>query len=143
MDIRVVSESIFNIESDCIVYFVDNAFSNEDTMEIITKAGNRLLDVFSKISSLATGEFKTVPAFNLKATYVVLCSIPPKIEKEEDEKFLEEIFSDILVEIERHKFNTVAVDVTRLTNSYSSKHSEILKKFLRYVSDDVVVFMCK
>ena len=53
MDIRVVSESIFNIESDCIVYFVDNAFSNEDTMEIITKAGNRLLDVFSKISSLA------------------------------------------------------------------------------------------
>ena len=84
MDIRVVSESIFNIESDCIVYFVDNAFSNEDTMEIITKAGNRLLDVFSKISSLATGEFKTVPAFNLKATYVVLCSIPPKIEKEEE-----------------------------------------------------------
>ena len=138
MDIRVVSESIFNIESDCIVYFVDNAFSNEDTMEIITKAGNRLLDVFSKISSLAT-----VPAFNLKATYVVLCSIPPKIEKEEDEKFLEEIFSDILVEIERHKFNTLAVDVTRLSNSYSSKHSEILKKFLRYVSDDVVVFMCK
>ena len=118
MDIRVVSESIFNIESDCIVYFVDNAFSNEDTMEIITKAGNRLLDVFSKISSLATGEFKTVPAFNLKATYV-------------------------LVEIERHKFNTLAVDVTRLSNSYSSKHSEILKKFLRYVSDDVVVFMCK
>ena len=129
MDIRVVSESIFNIESDCIVYFVDNAFSNEDTMEIITKAGNRLLDVFSKISSLATGEFKTVPAFNLKATYVVLCSIPPKIENEEDEKFLEEIFSDILVEIERHKFNTVAVDVTRLSNSYSSKHSEILKLF--------------
>ena len=133
MDIRVVSESIFNIESDCIVYFVDNAFSNEDTMEIITKAGNRLLDVFSKISSLATGEFKTVPAFNLDK----------KIEKEEDEKFLEEIFSDILVEIERHKFNTLAVDVTRLSNSYSSKHSEILKKFLRYVSDDVVVFMCK
>ena len=66
-----------------------------------------------------------------------------EIEKEEDEKFLEEIFSDILVEIERHKFNTVAVDVTRLSNSYSSKHSEILKKFLRYVSDDVVVFMCK
>ena len=93
MDIRVVSESIFNIESDCIVYFVDNAFSNEDTMEIITKAGNRLLDVFSKISSLATGEFKTVPAFNLKATYVVLCSIPPKIEKEEDEKFLDCVYS--------------------------------------------------
>ena len=69
MDIRVVSESIFNIESDCIVYFVDNAFSNDDTMEIISKAGNRLLDVFSKLSSLATGEYKIIPAFNLKTIY--------------------------------------------------------------------------
>ena len=143
MDIRVVSESIFDIESDCIVYFVDNSFSNEDTMEIISKAGNRLLDVFSKLSSLVTGAFKVVPAFNLKATYIVLCSIPQKIEKEEDEEFLEDIFSNILIEIEKHEFNTVALDVTRLSNSYSSKHNEILKKFLRYVSDDVVVFMCK
>ena len=121
MDIRVVSENIFDIESDCIVYFVDNSFSNDDTMEIISKAGNRLLDVFSKLSSLTTGEFKVVPAFNLKATYIVLCSIPQKIEKEEDEKFLEDIFSDILLEIERREFNTVAVDITRLSNSYGFK----------------------
>ena len=56
MDIRVVSESIFDIESDCILYFVDNAFSNDDTMEIISKAGNRLLDVFSKLSSLGNNK---------------------------------------------------------------------------------------
>lgn len=143
MDIRVVSESIFDIESDCIVYFVDNAFSNDDTMEIISKAGNRLLDVFSKISSFATGEFKIVPAFNLKATYVVIGSIPQKIETEEGEKFLEENFLNILNEINSRGFNTVAVDVTRLSNSYSFKHSEIFKKFLRNINDDIVVFMCK
>lgn len=143
MDIRVVSESIFDIESDCILYFVDNAFSNDDTMEIISKAGNRLLDVFSKLSSLATGEFKIVPAFNLKSTYVVIVSIPQKIDTEEDEKFLEEIFLDILRGINNRRFNTVAVDITRLSNSYSFKHSEIFKKFLRSVNDDIVVFMCK
>ena len=143
MDIRVVSENIFDIESDCIVYFFDNSFSNDDTMEIISKAGNRLLDVFSKLSSLTTGEFKAVPAFNLKATYIVLCSIPQKIEKEEDEKFLEDIFSDILLEIERREFNTVAVDITRLSNSYGSKHSEVFKKFLRNLNNDIVVFLCK
>lgn len=143
MDIRVVSENIFDIESDCIVYFVDNSFSNDDTMEIISEAGNRLLDVFSKLSSLTTGEFKVVPAFNLKATYIVLCSIPQKIEKEEDEKFLEGIFSNILIEIERREFNTVAVDITRLFNSYGSKHSEVFKKFLRNLNNDIVVFLCK
>ena len=30
-----------------------------------------------------------------------------------------------------------------LEKSMTAKDSEILKKFLRYVSDDVVVFMCK
>ena len=143
MDIRVVCENILDIESDCIVYFVDNSFSNDDTMKIISKAGNRLLDVFSKLSSLTTGEFKVVPAFNLKATYIVLCSIPQKIEKEEDEKFLEGIFSNILIEIERREFNTVAVDITRLSNSYGSKHSEVFKKFLRNLNNDIVVFLCK
>ena len=143
MDIRVVCDNIFDIESDCIVYFVDNSFSNDDTMKIISKAGNRLLDVFSKLSSLTTGEFKVVPAFNLKATYIVLCSIPQKIEKEEDEKFLEGIFSNILIEIERREFNTVAVDITRLSNSYGSKHSEVFKKFLRNLNNDIVVFLCK
>ncbi|WP_288979297.1 macro domain-containing protein [uncultured Parvimonas sp.] len=143
MDIRVVSESIFDIESDCIVYFVDNAFSSEDTMELVSKAGDRLLDVFSKISSFATGEFKIVPAFNLKTTYVIISSIPQSIETEEDEKFLEEIFSNILSGIEKYEFNTIAVDVTRLSNSYSSKHSEVFKRFLRNVKKDIVVFMCK
>ncbi|MBK1469142.1 macro domain-containing protein [Parvimonas parva] len=143
MDIRVVSESIFDIESDCIVYFVDNAFSSEDTMELVSKAGDRLLDVFSKISSFATGEFKIVPAFNLKTTYVIISSIPQSIETEEDEKFLEEIFSNILSGIEKYEFNTIAVDVTRLLNSYSSKHSEVFKRFLRNVKKDIVVFMCK
>ena len=99
MDIRVVSESIFDIESDCIVYFVDNAFSNDDTMEIISKAGNRLLDVFSKLSSLATGEYKIIPAFNLKTIYTIISSIPQKIETSEDENFLEEIFEDIFAGI--------------------------------------------
>ena len=139
MDIRVVSESIFDIESDCIVYFVDNAFSNDDTMEIISKAGNRLLDVFSKLSSLATGEYKIIPAFNLKTIYTIISSIPQKIETSEDEKFLEEIFAGI----KKREFNTVAVDITRLSNSYSFKHSEIFKKFLRNIDDDIVVFMCK
>ena len=143
MDIRVVSESIFDIESDCIVYFVDNVFSSEDTMELVSKAGDRLLDVFSKISSFATGEFKIVPAFNLKTTYVIISSIPQSIETEEDEKFLEEIFSNILSGIEKYEFNTIAVDVTRLSNSYSSKHSEVFKRFLRNVKKDIVVFMCK
>lgn len=143
MDIRVVSESIFDIESDCIVYFVDNAFSSEDTMELVSKAGDRLLDVFSKISSFATGEFKIVPAFNLKTTYVIISSIPQSIETEEDEKFLEEIFLNILSGIEKYEFNTIAVDVTRLSNSYSSKHSEVFKRFLRNVKKDIVVFMCK
>lgn len=143
MDIRVVSESIFDIESDCIVYFVDNAFSNDDTMEIVSNAGNRLLDVFSKLSSFATGEFKIVPAFNLNATYAIIASIPQKIETEEDERFLEEIFFNILNGLKNRGFNTVAVDVTRLSNSYSFKHSEIFKKFLKNINDDFVVFMCK
>ena len=39
--------------------------------------------------------------------------------------------------------NTVADDVTRLSNSYSFKHSEIFNKFLKNINDDFVVFMCK
>ena len=39
--------------------------------------------------------------------------------------------------------HTVAVDITRLSNSYGSKHSEVFKKFLRNLNNDIVVFLCK
>lgn len=143
MDIRVVGENIFYIESDCVIYFVDNAFSDTDTNILVEHSGDRLLDVFSKLSSLPTGEFKVVPAFNLKTDYILLSVIPKNLDNEKDEKFLKEIFENITSCFERYEFNTIAIDIKRLENSYGKRHSEIFKNYLRNLNRDLVVFLCK
>lgn len=143
MDIRVTGESIFNIESDCILYFVDNAFCNEDSLELIKMAGNRLLTVFSKISSLATGDIKVIPAFDLKACYIILSTIPKNIENEKEKNFLKEIFDKIVASFEKYEFNTMAVDIKRLNESYGKDHCDVFKNYLRNLDRDFVVFLCK
>lgn len=143
MDIRVIGESIFNIESDCIVYFVDNNFANNDSLELIKYAGNRLLNTFSKISSIPTSQVKVVPAFDLKANYILLTVIPKNIQSKEDKEFLKEIFDNIIETFEMHEFNTMAIDIKRLNNSYGSEYCDELKKYLRSLDKDFVVFLCK
>ena len=143
MDIRIVGEDIFNIQSDCVIYFVDNAFSDEETMELVTHTGNRIIEVFSKISSLATGEFKVVPAFNLKATYIVLMVLPKELNEINDENFLKSIFENILNAFDKYSFNTMAIDISRLERNYGKKHGEVFKDFLRNSNKDIVVYICK
>lgn len=143
MDIRVVKESIFEIESDCIIYFVDNSFSSDSSLELISNAGSRICDVFSKISSLPTGEFKVVPAFNLETGYVVLTVIPEIISSHKDEEFLENIFERIIETFEDYEFNTVAIDISGLEKNFSTEHSQIFKDFLRKTNKDLVFFLCK
>lgn len=145
MDIRIVGESIFNIDSDCIIYFVDNAFANDDSMELISKSGDRILDVFSKISSIPTYDFKIVPAFNIKSKYIALTVLPNKIEDDEVEKRLFETFNKIFLEFQERDFNKISLDVKRLEKNYSLRHGEIFKKFLRNRNntEDIVVFLCK
>lgn len=143
MDIRVVGESIFDIESDCILYFVDNAFTNKDTLELVEQCGNRILNTFSKISSIPTGDLKIVPAFDLKADYIILSVIPKNIENDEDRHFLKGIFYKIMENFEKYEFNTLAVDIKRLNDSYGKKHCDIFKECLRNLDMDIVIFLCK
>lgn len=143
MDIRVTGESIFDIESDCILYFVDNAFCNKDSLDLVEKAGDRLLNVFSKISSISTGDVKVVPAFDLKTLYIILATLPKNIENEEEKNFLKEIFDKILDSFEKYEFNTMAIDIKRLNDSYGKKHSDEFKNYLRNLDKDFVVFLCK
>lgn len=146
MDIRIVGESIFDINADCIFYFVDNAFTDKDSMDLVSKSGDRILDLFSNISSIPTYEYKIIPAFDIKSTYISLVVLPKRIDNEVEEERVYNLFNEIYTSIKDREFNKLAFDLKRLENSYSSKHCEILKRFLKKLDksgEDIVVFMCK
>lgn len=146
MDIRIVGDSIFDINSDCIVYFVDNAFTNKDSMDLISNAGDRILNIFSNLSSISTYDFQIIPAFNIKSTYICLITVPNVIETEDDEARILELFDKMYTEFKNRNFTKISFDIKRLECSYGIKHCELLKKFLRKIDsckEDIVVFMCK
>ena len=44
---------------------------------------------------------------------------------------------------EKYEFNTLAVDIKRLNDSYGKKHCDIFKECLRNLDMDIVIFLCK
>lgn len=146
MDIRIVGESIFDINTDCIFYFVDNTFTDKDSIDLISKSGDRILDVFSNVSSIPTYDYRIVPAFDINSTYISLVVLPKEFETEVEERMIYELLDKIYSSMKERNFNKIAFDLRRLENSYGKKHCDILKNFLRKIDkdgEDIVVFICK
>ena len=145
MDIRFVKGNIFELQSDAILYFIENSLLEENSKKLVEKAGERILEPLTKISGIEKGECKIIPAFNITSDYVILANLPDDL-KNNNKNIFKNLIYNVFCEMKKFEIHSLNIDYSFLTEKYSSEfvnliHEVIDEKSLRI--SDFLVFMCK
>lgn len=145
MDIRITFEDIFEIESDGLVFFSDNALLDKGSNSLIKNAGERVLSPLSKIQGVATGDVKIIPGFDLKQLYIFLTVLPEDIESELNQKLFKDSFKKIIGLSKEFNLDSIAINLNYLKERYGEYYIDCLNRVLRsddYKFEDLIVFLC-
>lgn len=145
MDIRITFEDIFEIESDGLVFFSDNALLDEGSNSLIENAGERVLLPLSKIQGVATGDVKLIPGFDLKQLYIFLTVLPEDIESKLNQKLFKDSFKKIIDLSKEFNLESIAINLNYLKERYGEYYIDCLNRVLRsddYKFEDLIVFLC-
>lgn len=145
MDIRITFEDIFEIESEGLVFFSDNALLDEGSNSLIGNAGERIISPLSKIQGVATGDVKIVPGFDLKQLYVFLTVLPEDIESDLNKKLFKDSFKKIIGLSKEFNLQSIAINLNYLKERYGEYYIDCLYRVLRgdeYKFEDLIVFLC-
>lgn len=103
MDIRFVKGNIFELQSDAILYFIENSLLEENSKKLVEKAGERILEPLTKISGIEKGECKIIPAFNLISDYVILANLPENL-KDYNKNIFKNLIYNVFCEMKNLKY---------------------------------------
>ena len=145
MDIRIIFEDVFEIESDGLVFFSDNALLDEGSNSLIENAGERVLLPLSKIQGVATGDVKLIPGFDLKQLYIFLTVLPEDIESKLNQKLFKDSFKKIIELSKEFNLESIAINLNYLKERYGEYYIDCLNRVLRsddYKFEDLIVFLC-
>ncbi len=145
MDIRITFEDIFEIESDGLVFFSENALLDEGSNSLIENAGERVLLPLSKIQGVATGDVKLIPGFDLKQLYIFLTVLPEDIESKLNQKLFKDSFKKIIDLSKEFNLESIAINLNYLKERYGEYYIDCLNRVLRsddYKFEDLIVFLC-
>ncbi|WP_237036193.1 macro domain-containing protein [Mediannikoviicoccus vaginalis] len=145
MDIRITFEDIFEIESDGLVFFSDNALLDEGSNSLIENAGERVLLPLSKVQGVATGDVKLIPGFDLKQLYIFLTVLPEDIESKLNQKLFKDSFKKIIELSKEYNLESIAINLNYLKERYGEYYIDCLNRVLRsddYKFEDLIVFLC-
>lgn len=145
MDIRFVKGNIFELQSDAILYFIENSLLEENSKKLVKKAGERILEPLSKISGIEKGECKIIPAFDITSDYVILANLPDDLRNNNKNIFKNMIYN-VFCEMKKFEIHSLNIDYSFLTEKYSSEFVNLINEVIDEKSlriSDFLVFMCK
>lgn len=145
MDIRFVKGNIFELQSDAILYFIENSLLEENSKKLVEKAGERILEPLTKISGIEKGECKIIPAFNITSDYVILANLPEDL-KNNNKNIFKNLINNVFCEMKKFEIHSLNIDYSFLTEKYSSEFVNLINEVIDEKSlriSDFLVFMCK
>lgn len=145
MDIRFVKGNIFELQSDAILYFIENSLLEENSKKLVEKAGERILEPLTKISGIEKGECKIIPGFNITSDYVILANLPDDL-KNNNKSIFKNMIYNVFSEMKKFEINSLNIDYSFLTEKYSSEFVNLINEVIDEKSlriSDFLVFMCK
>ncbi|MCA5587905.1 hypothetical protein [Finegoldia magna] len=145
MDIRFVKGNIFELQSDAILYFIENSLLEENSKKLVEKAGERILEPLTKISGIEKGECKIIPAFNITSDYVILANLPDDL-KNNSKNIFKNLIYNVFCEMKKFEIHSLNIDYSFLTEKYSSEFVNLINEVIDEKSlriSDFLVFMCK
>lgn len=145
MDIRFVKGNIFELQSDAILYFIENSLLEENSKKLVEKAGERILEPLTKISGIEKGECKIIPAFNITSDYVILANLPDDL-RNNNKNIFKNLIYNAFCEMKKFEIHSLNIDYSFLTEKYSSEFVNLINEVIDEKSlriSDFLVFMCK
>lgn len=145
MDIRFVKGNIFELQSDAILYFIENSLLEENSKKLVEKAGERILEPLTKISGIEKGECKIIPAFNITSDYVILANLPDDL-RNNNKNIFKNLIYNVFCEMKKFEIHSLIIDYSFLTEKYSSEFVNLINEVIDEKSlriSDFLVFMCK
>lgn len=145
MDIRFVKGNIFELQSDAILYFIENSLLEENSKKLVEKAGERILEPLIKISGIEKGECKIIPAFNITSDYVILANLPDDL-RNNNKNIFKNLIYNVFCEMKKFEVHSLNIDYSFLTEKYSSEFVNLINEVIDEKSlriSDFLVFMCK
>ncbi len=145
MDIRFVKGDIFDLQSDAILYFIENSLLEEGSKKLVEKAGERVIEPLVKIGGIETGECRIIPAFNLKSDYIILASLPNDLEGNNEIVFKNLIFN-VFSNMNKFDIQSLNIDYNFLMDKYHNKFINLINEVIDDKSlriSDFLVYMCK
>lgn len=145
MDIRFVKGNIFELQSDAILYFIENSLLEENSKKLVEKAGERILEPLTKISGIEKGECKIIPAFNITSDYVILANLPDDL-RDNNKNIFKNLIYNVFCEMKKFEIHSLNIDYSFLTEKYSSELVNLINEVIDEKSlriSDFLVFMCK
>ena len=145
MDIRFVKGNIFELQSDAILYFIENSLLEENSKKLVEKAGERILEPLIKISGIEKGECKIIPAFNITSDYVILANLPDDL-RNNNKNLFKNLIYNVFCEMKKFEIHSLNIDYSFLTEKYSSEFVNLINEVIDEKSlriSDFLVFMCK
>lgn len=145
MDIRFVKGNIFELQSDAILYFIENSLLEENSKKLVEKAGERILEPLTKISGIEKGECKIIPAFNITSDYVILANLPDDL-RNNNKNIFKNLIYNVFREMKKFEIHSLNIDYSLLTEKYSSEFVNLINEVIDEKSlriSDFLVFMCK
>lgn len=145
MDIRFVKGNIFELQSDVILYFIENSLLEENSKKLVEKAGERILEPLTKISGIEKGECKIIPAFNITSDYVILANLPDDL-RNNNKNIFKNLIYNVFYEMKKFEIHSLNIDYSFLTEKYSSEFVNLINEVIDEKSlriSDFLVFMCK
>lgn len=145
MDIRFVKGNIFELQSDAILYFIENSLLEENSKKLVEKAGERILEPLIKISGIEKGECKIIPAFNITSDYVILANLPDDL-RNNNKNIFKNLIYNVFCEMKKFEIHSLNIDYSFLTEKYSSEFVNLINEVIDEKSlriSDFLVFMCK
>ncbi|MBS5965955.1 MAG: hypothetical protein KIA06_00570 [Finegoldia magna] len=145
MDIRFVKGNIFELQSDAILYFIENSLLEENSKKLVEKAGERILEPLTKISGIEKGECKIIPAFNITSDYVILANLPDDL-RNNNKNIFKNLIYNVFCEMKKFEIHSLNIDYSFLTEKYFSEFVNLINEVIDEKSlriSDFLVFMCK
>lgn len=145
MDIRFVKGNIFELQSDAILYFIENSLLEENSKKLVEKAGERILEPLTKISGIEKGECKIITAFNITSDYVILANLPDDL-RNNNKNIFKNLIYNVFCEMKKFEIHSLNIDYSFLTEKYSSEFVNLINEVIDEKSlriSDFLVFMCK
>lgn len=145
MDIRFVKGNIFELQSDAILYFIENSLLEANSKKLVEKAGERILEPLIKISGIEKGECKIIPAFNITSDYVILANLPDDL-RNNNKNIFKNLIYNVFCEMKKFEIHSLNIDYSFLTEKYSSEFVNLINEVIDEKSlriSDFLVFMCK